>query len=132
GLPALVSVVPETALNGVEVKDGTAPLPTLSSVLAGTLVTWPTTLAGSAVRPELDELGVDEPWLSLTATNTATTTRTSRVLPPVISSRLRRSSRCAAARCAAIFSRALCCLILLALPIACPQEGSISPGRTPS
>jgi len=103
----------------------------LSSVAAGTPVTWLATLAGRGV-PVLEELPEldGEPWLTLTMTKARTITRTASVLPPVIRILLRRSALRAASRCAAIFSRALCCLILLALPIACPQEGSVrSPGR---
>ncbi len=116
-------------------NDGTAPLPTVFSVAAGTPVTWLATLAGSSVPvvevlPELD----GEPWVSLITMNASTITRTTSVLPPVISIRFRRSALRAASRCAAIFSRALCCLILLALPIACPHERvhKESPGRPPS
>ena len=84
-------------------------------------MTWLDTLAGSSVRP-LEELLDGEPWVSLITMNAATITRTTSVLPPVMMTRLRRSAFRAASRCAAIFSRALCCLILLALPIACPHE----------
>src|SRR5262249_7857572 len=86
-------------------------------------VTWLATLAGSSL-PVVEELpGLDgEPWLTLTMMKASTITRTASVLPPVIRSRLRRSARRVASRCAAIFSRALCCLILPALPIACPEE----------
>ena len=96
-------------------------MPTLSSVAAGTPVTWLDTLAGSTVRPPAELLD-GEPWVSLITMNAATITRTTSVLPAVIMTRLRRSALRAASRCAAIFSRALCCLILLALPIACPHE----------
>ncbi len=103
---------------------GTAPLPTLSRVAAGTPVTWLDTLAGSSVPvvEVLPALEDGEPWASLITMNAATITRTTSVLPTVIMIRLRRSALRAASRCAAIFSRALCCLILLALPIACPHE----------
>ena len=106
------------------VNVGTAPLPTLSSVAAGTPVTWLATLAGSSepVTEESPAPADGEPWVSLTTTNARTITRTTSVLPPVMIIRLRRSALRAASRCAAIFSRALCCLILLALPIACPHE----------
>ena len=106
------------------VNEGTAPLPTLSSVAAGTPVTWLATLAGSSEPvTELSPPPADaEPWVSLITMNARTITRTMTVLPPVIMIRLRRSALRAASRCAAIFSRALCCLILLALPIARPHE----------
>src|SRR5215471_7421425 len=102
-------------------NDGTAPLPTVSSVAAGTPVTCLDTPAGSGVRPPAELLD-GEPWVSLITMNAATITRTTSVLPTVIMIRLRRSALRAASRCAATFSRALCCLILLALPIACPHE----------
>src|SRR5215831_13691781 len=63
----------------------------------------------------------------------STITRTASVLPPVISIRLRRSARRAASRCAAIFSRALCCLILLVFVIVKVSQGSpSSPGSSSS
>ena len=104
---------------------GTAPLPTVSSAVGGTLVTWLATVAGSSVPTvEVLPLLAVEPWVSLITMNASTITRTTSVLPPVISIRFRRSALRAASRCAAIFSRALCCLILLALPIAVLMKGS--------
>ena len=47
------------------VNVGTEPLPTLSSVAAGTPVTWLATLAGSGVRVVEELPALDgEPWLT--------------------------------------------------------------------
>ena len=66
--------------------------------------------------------GADDEPSDFTTTKATTMATTARMLPPVMNRRLRLSARCAAARWAAIFSRAFCCLILVALPIACPQR----------
>ncbi len=62
--------------------------------------------------PEEDDEGELDALIRMNATTMAMTATT---LPPVISIRLRISARRAAARCAAIFSLAFCCLILVAL-----------------
>src|SRR4030081_1913244 len=122
GLPLAVSGVPE-----MEVTDFAyaVPDPTAVSVLAGTVVRFLATLAGRAVPPgELAEAELDAGLLvALMTMKVTTTTTTARMLPAVMKTRLRLSARCAAARCAAIFSRAFSRLILVALLIACPMNG---------
>src|SRR5579875_3742741 len=114
GLPPEVSGGP---LTGCGVPVTPLPVPTASSVAAGTLVTSETTCASAApvgpllAPPDAAALG---PVLTFTTTK-ATTTATA---PAASSIRLRIRARRAAARCAAIF----CCLVtpcltLLALPI---------------
>ena len=104
------------------------PAPTVSRVLAGTLVTVLTTDARAEPVGPLEELSVPdpEPEFSLTTTKTTTTTRTTRMLPDAIRIRLRCSARRAAACCAAIFSRREgSTLALLALPmLLCPTLSS--------
>ena len=124
GLPLLVSGVSEIASIGgappspEAMKLGTEPMPTLSSALAGTEVMSFCTLAGRTVPVVLvDPLPLPEEllWFSPMATKATTIARTATTLPATISVRLRTSARRAAARCAAIFSLAFCCLILVAL-----------------
>src|ERR1700730_3069438 len=120
GLPLAVSGVPE-----MEVTDFAyaVPGPTAVSVLAGTVVRFLTTLGGRAVAlAELAELDAGL-LVALMTMKATTTTTTARMLPAVMKTRLRISARCAAARCAAIFSRAFSRLILVALLIACPMNG---------
>ena len=94
------------------------PSPTVSSVLAGTLVTLVTTLARAApVGPfgELSVAGLEFSLITMKATTIASTTTT---LPDAMRIRRRCSARRAAARCAAIFSlRVLSTFVLLALPM---------------
>src|SRR5215831_2365141 len=78
---------------------------------AGTLVICFVTAAFATADDEDGEDEVD----ALTSMNATTMAMTATTLPPVISTRLRTSARRAAARCAAIFSLAFCCLILVAL-----------------
>jgi hypothetical protein len=61
-------------------------------------------------------------FIDLTTMKATTMTITASTLPPVMNMRLRCSARRSAARCAAIFSRAFCCLILVALLIVNPQR----------
>src|SRR6516162_9818116 len=126
GLPLLVSSAPLSTLAGAEVMLGIAPLPTASRVAGGTLVTSCATLAGRAVPAgePADGVGVLE-WSTRAMISTATTASTTITLPPVMTSRRRASALRAASRCAAIFSRALRSLILLALPIVRPQSQMI-------
>ncbi len=102
------------------------PVPTDVSVEAGTLVTSLTTLAGSAVpAAEVEPVPVEAGlWVALITMKATTMTTTPRMLPPVMSSRLRTSALRWAARCAAIRSRALSRLFLLALPITRPMNGA--------
>ena len=94
---------------------------TVARALAGTLVMFLVTLAGRGVRAA--ELGVVVgEFIDLTTMKATTMTITASTLPPVMNMRLRWSARRSAARCAAIFSRAFCCLILVALLIVNPQR----------
>src|ERR1022692_1547257 len=102
GLPADVRAEPEMDVTAFETV---LPGPIAFSVAAGT--------AGMAL-------------MTMKAT---TTTTTARMLPPVMKIRLRISVFRAAARCAAILSRAFSRLILVALLIACPMNGR---GRSPA
>ena len=121
GLPLLVSGGPVTLVIGAGLNVRTEPLPTFARTLAGTPVTFLVTLAGSGVRPA--ELGVVVgEFIDLTTMNATTMAITASTLPPVMNMRLRCSARRSAARCAAIFSRAFCCLILVALLIVNPQR----------
>src|SRR6516225_6018352 len=126
GLPLLVSGVPLSTLTGAEVMLGIDPLPIVSRVAGGTLVTSWDTLAGRTVPAGEPADGVPELELSRRPmSSAATTASTATTLPPVMSSRRRASALRAASRCAAIFSRALRSLILLALPIVRPQSQMI-------
>src|SRR5580658_574327 len=95
------------------------PAPTLSSTLAGTVVTSLTTLASAApVGPLLASGAVPGPELALTRTNVRTTATTATMLPAASMTRRRTSARLAAARCAAIFwLRLVPRLSLLAFPM---------------
>src|ERR1039457_6452651 len=127
GFPPDVSAVREPPEMDVMDFAYALPAPTAPSVAAGTLVTSLMTLAGRAVRPSEPALG--EFWLGLMTMKATTTTMTARMLPPVMKIRLRISAFRAAARGAAIFSRAFSRLILVALLIACPMNGR---GRSPA
>src|SRR5215467_3893147 len=120
GLPLLVSGGPVTLVTG-GVLVITEPLPTAARTLGGTLVTFLATLAGRGVRAAALG-GVAGELIDLTTMKATTMAMTASTLPPVMNRRLRRSARCSAARCAAIFSRAFCCLILVALPMAQSSE----------
>src|SRR5215475_4138280 len=124
GLPLLVSSGPVTLVTGGEVVM-TEPLPTVARALAGTPVTLLATLAGRGVRPVEVGVVVGE-LIDLTRMKATTMTMTASTLPPVMNRRLRCSARFSAARWAAIFSRAFCCLILVALPIAQSSENDLS------
>src|SRR5215470_16289784 len=123
GLPLLVSGGPVTLVTGGEVVM-TEPLPTAARALAGTPVTLLATLAGRGVRPVEVGVVVGE-LIDLTRMKATTMTMTASTLPPVMNRRLRCSARFSAARWAAIFSRAFCCLILVALPIAQSSEMTV-------
>src|SRR5215471_4781927 len=124
GLPLLVSGGPVTLVIGAGLYRRTEPLPTLARALAGTQVTLLATLAGRGVRAVEVGVVVGE-FIDLTRMKTATMTMTPSTAPPVMNMRLRCSARCSAARWAAIFSRAFCCLILVALPIAQSSENDL-------
>jgi hypothetical protein len=99
----------------------TEPLPsaTESSVLAGTLVTWDTTLDRAAPAGPFDAEVPDGVVLfALNTMKPTTIAITAMTLPDAMRIRLRWSARRAAARCAAIFSlRLVSTLVLLALPM---------------
>src|ERR1017187_5298841 len=115
GLPADVRAEPEMDVTAFETV---LPGPIAFSVAAGTAVMSLITLAGSAAPvAEVPEPVLVEFWLALGTIKATTATTTARMLPPVMKSRLRISAFRAAARCTAIFSRAFCCLILVALLI---------------
>jgi hypothetical protein len=123
GFPLLMSGAPLPAVSGCWTVLGTEPAPTVFRVLAGTVETALDTLAGRGVRPFAPAAAVDGGLLSDLMTIKATTmTITASTLPPVMNRRLRRSARCSASRWAAIFCRAFCCLILVALLIVSPQK----------
>ena len=112
---------PLPGVNGCWTYCGTEPVPTVLRALAGTLETALDTLAGRGVRAF--SLAVDDGLFSALMKIKATTmTITASTLPPVMNMRLRCSARRSAARWAAIFSRAFCCLILVALLIVNPQK----------
>src|SRR6267154_6334467 len=114
GLPPEVRGVPPLTGWILPVNE---PLPTWSSVLAGTFVTLDTTLARAEPVGPFDELvaGLLFALITMKATTTAITTM---MLPDAMRSRRRCSVRRWAARCAAIFSRRLAStLVLLALPM---------------
>src|SRR5579863_6278479 len=117
GLPFAVSVGPVIDWGVAMIP---LPAPTVSRVLAGTLVTvWTTDARAEPVGP-LEALSFPdpEPEPSLITTKTTTTTRTTRMLPDAIRIRVRCSARRAAACWAAIFSRReASTLVLLALPM---------------
>jgi hypothetical protein len=101
---------------------GTEPAPTVLRVVAGTPETALDTLAGRGVRafePAVADDGLLSPRITIKAT---TMTITASTLPPVMNRRLRLSARRSASRWAAIFCRAFCCLILVALLIVSPQK----------
>src|SRR5215831_4470766 len=125
GLPLLVSGGPVTLVIDAGLYRRTEPLPTLARVLAGTPVTWLATLAGRGVRAADVGVVVGE-LIDLTRMKATTMTMTPSTAPPVMNMRLRCSARFSAARWAAIFSRAFCCLILVALPIAQSSENDLS------
>src|SRR5262249_45411825 len=116
GLPLLVSGGPVTLGTGGELVM-TEPLPTAARALAGTPVTLLATLAGRGGRPVEGGVVGDE-LIDLTRMKATPVTMPPAPLPPVWNRPLPCSDRFSAARCAAIFSRAFCCLILVALPIA--------------
>src|SRR5262252_5051207 len=125
GLPLLVSAGPVTLVIGAGLYWGTEPLPTVARALAGTPVMLLATLAGRGVRAA--DVGVVVGGLiDLTRMKATTMTMTPSTAPPVMNRRLRCSARFSAARWAAIFSRAFCCLILVALPIAQSSENDLS------
>src|SRR5262249_45301522 len=125
GLPLLVSAGPVTLVIGTGLNRRTEPSPTFASVLTGTLVMLLATLAGRGARAV--EVGVvDGELIDLTRMKATTMTMTPSTAPPVMNRRLRCSARFSAARCAAILSRAFCCLILVALPIAQSSEKDLS------
>ena len=117
----------------------TVPAPTASSADTGTVVTSLITLAGRALpdgepaaRPDVLDV-LDVPPLTLITTSVATTAITASTLPPAIGTRLRTSARRAAARCAAIRSRALLCRSRAAL-LTCsrlPCDASMLPPAHP-
>src|SRR5450631_3337827 len=133
GLPPDIRVVPEPPEPpemDVTAFETVLPGPIAFSVAAGTAVMSLITLAGSAAPvAEVPEPVLAEFWLALMTMKATTTTMTARMLPPVMKIRLRISAFRAAARCAAIFSRAFSRLILVALLIACPMNGR---GRSPA
>src|SRR5262249_37916174 len=114
---------PVIVVTGFWTAWGTDPAPTVFSVLAGTPGTFLATLAGRGgpVGPPGFAGGAGEPS-DLTTIKATTMTTTASTLPPVMNRRLRVSARRSASRCAAIFSRAVRCLVLVALLIASPQE----------
>src|ERR1017187_979607 len=115
GLPADVRAEPEM---DVTVFETVLPGPIAFSVAAGTAVMSLITRAGSAAPvAEVPEPVLAAFWLALMMMKATTTTTTARMLAPVTKIRLRTSAFSAAARCAAILSRAFCCLILVALLI---------------
>src|SRR5215472_1762583 len=132
GFPLLVSSGPLPAVTGGWPLCGTDPAPTVLRALAGTLETALDTLAGRGVRPFAPAADVDDGLLSDRMTIKATTmTITASTLPPVMNRRLRLSARRSASRCAAIFCRAFCCLILVALLIVSPQKMIFRKGDAP-
>src|SRR5450631_3873206 len=98
GLPPDVSGDPPLMATGR--ADTPLPAPTLSRVLAGTLVVSVTTLDSAApVGPLLTPLAVvPDLEFSLTTTEARTTAMMTTVTPEIISTRLRTSARRAAAR----------------------------------
>src|ERR1035438_2641815 len=122
-------------VTGFETKRGTEPAPTAFRVLAGTLATSRSTVAGRAVpagEAAEAEPGLAEPPGFRVALNTmraTTTATTARMLAPVMRIRLRISARCAAARCAAIRSRALSRLVFDELLIVSPRGLPPTGGR---
>ena len=124
GLPLLVSGGPVTLVIGAELNVRTEPLPTVARALAGTPVMLLVTLAGRGVRAVDVGVVVGE-FNDLTRMKATTMTMTPSTAPPVMNMRLRCSARFSAARWAAIFSRAFCCLILVALPIAQSSENDL-------
>src|SRR5262249_35456453 len=114
---------PVIVVTGFWTAWGTDPAPTVFSVLAGTRVPSRAPLGGGGVpvaRP--GSAGVAGEPSDLTTIKATTMTTTASTLPPVMNRRLRVSARRSASRCAAIFSRAVRCLVLVALLIASPQE----------
>src|SRR6476661_9469639 len=123
GLPPEVRGVPPLTGWILPVNE---PLPTLSSVLAGTFVTLDTTLARAAPVGPFDELvaGLLFALITMKATTTAITAM---MLPDAMRIRRRCSARRSAARCAAIFSlRLASTFVLLALPMLASSNPCVS------
>ena len=127
GLPLAVSGAAAGLMVWILPVNAPLPSPTVSRVLAGTLVTLDTTLDRAApVGPfgELSEVGLVFSLITTKATTIASTTTT---LPDAMRIRRRCSARRAAARCAAIFSRRLLStFVLLALPMLASSNPCVS------
>ena len=124
-MPLAVRAVP-LMLVGVAVTDP-PPVPTVSRVLAGTLVTLDTTLARAAPVGPFGELSAAGLLFSLITTKASTIASTTTTLPDAMRIRRRCSARRAAARCAAIFSRrVLSTFVLLALPMLASSNPCVS------
>src|SRR5438067_1744062 len=116
GFPSWVSGGPLTAVS----PPVTVPAPTVSSVDAGTRVTLSTTLASAVPVGPFDAPPDFGLAFALTSTKATTMPITTTSAPDARNTRLRISARRAAARWAAILSRAdPALLVLLALPMAC-------------
>ena len=128
-MPLAVSGVPAGVMVWILPVNAPLPFPTLSRVLAGTLVTLLVTLVSAApVGPfDADEALVDGLLFALITMKATTIAITARMLPEAMRIRRRCSARRSAARCAAIFSlRLVSTLVLLALPMLASSNPCVS------